>query len=119
MCYIYTIINASMINVYLDQVKPNGAFAIGNFKNGSFIVPGWIPVPVGTLCSDVNVIKRDGTPVPKMIHIEPKPKAVITYKTVPGSNGSSYEIKLENGTPKTCTCAGFSFRKTCKHLLTL
>lgn len=35
-------------------------------------------------------------------------------KTVQGSKGNTYIVTAENG-KATCTCQGFSFRKTCKH----
>jgi hypothetical protein len=37
-------------------------------------------------------------------------------KTVQGSKGNTYIVTAENG-KATCTCQGFSFRKTCKHTL--
>lgn len=52
--------------------------------------------------------------------------AVVDYKapivdnkrveiTVQGSKGNTYIVTKE-GTKKSCTCPGFSFRRTCKHL---
>jgi hypothetical protein len=35
-------------------------------------------------------------------------------KTVEGSKGQTYIVTAENG-KATCTCQGYSFRKTCKH----
>ena len=37
-------------------------------------------------------------------------------KVVQGSKGNTYIVTAENG-KATCTCQGFSFRKTCKHTL--
>lgn len=34
--------------------------------------------------------------------------------TVQGSKGNTYVVTKENG-KASCTCAGFQFRKTCKH----
>ena len=36
-------------------------------------------------------------------------------KTVKGSKGEEYVVTL--GAKPTCTCTGFAFRKTCKHIL--
>ena len=36
-------------------------------------------------------------------------------RTVEGSKGNTYTV-IKEGTRATCTCTGFSFRKTCKHL---
>lgn len=35
--------------------------------------------------------------------------------TVQGSKGNTYVVTKENG-KATCTCPGFGFRKTCKHV---
>ena len=35
-------------------------------------------------------------------------------KTVEGSKGQTYIVTAENG-KATCTCPGYSFRKSCKH----
>jgi uncharacterized Zn finger protein len=35
--------------------------------------------------------------------------------TVQGSKGNSYTVVKENG-KKSCTCPGFGFRRTCKHI---
>ena len=35
--------------------------------------------------------------------------------TVQGSKGNSYTVVKEKG-KKSCTCPGFSFRRTCKHI---
>jgi len=35
--------------------------------------------------------------------------------TVQGSKGNTYTVIKENG-KATCTCVGYSFRKTCKHV---
>lgn len=42
-------------------------------------------------------------------------EAVIQTKTVKGSKGELYTVTL--GARPSCTCTGFQFRKTCKHIL--
>ena len=45
-------------------------------------------------------------------------KPVVEEKvtiTVQGSKGNTYVVTKE-GSKKSCTCPGFSFRRTCKHL---
>lgn len=37
---------------------------------------------------------------------------------VPGSKGASYTVTI-HGAKKTCTCAGFSFRRSCKHIINI
>jgi hypothetical protein len=57
-----------------------------------------------------RIVKIGDTPVqfqPKTEH-----KKVIT---VPGSKGNTYTVTKESGRT-SCTCTGYTFRKTCKHL---
>ena len=53
---------------------------------------------------EVGGAKLDYTPV----------KSDRITKTVKGSKGNTYIVTAENG-KATCTCQGFSFRKSCKH----
>ena len=53
---------------------------------------------------EVGGAKLDYTPV----------KSDRITKTVQGSKGNTYIVTAENG-KATCTCQGFSFRKSCKH----
>lgn len=39
-----------------------------------------------------------------------------TFVKVPGSKGQTYTVTVVNGTPKACECAGFVYRKHCRHL---
>ena len=55
---------------------------------------------------EVGGAKLDYTPV----------KSDRITKTVQGSKGNTYVVTAENG-KATCTCQGYSFRKTCKHTL--
>lgn len=54
---------------------------------------------------EVGGAKVDYTPV----------KTETITKTVQGSKGNSY-IVTKNGSNVHCTCPGYSFRKTCKHV---
>lgn len=65
------------------------------------------PVRVLSLANIVEVMgaKVDYTPV----------KSSRETITVQGSKGNTYIVTKENG-KATCTCPGFGFRKTCKHV---
>ena len=54
---------------------------------------------------EVNSAKIDYTPV----------KSDKITKTVQGSKGQTYIVTIEND-KGSCTCQGYSFRKTCKHV---
>jgi hypothetical protein len=45
----------------------------------------------------------------------PPPKVERIEKVVEGSKGNTYTV-IKEGSRATCTCPGYSFRKTCKHL---
>ncbi len=55
---------------------------------------------------EVNGAEVKFTPPPKVERIE---------RTVSGSKGNTYVV-IKEGSRASCTCPGFSFRKTCKHL---
>ena len=65
------------------------------------------PVRVLSRANIVEVMgaKVDYTPV----------KSTRETITVQGSKGNTYIVTKENG-KATCTCPGFGFRKTCKHV---
>ncbi len=65
--------------------------------------------PVRVL-SRANIIEVSGAKV------EYQPvKSSREVITVQGSKGQTYVVTKENG-KATCTCPGFGFRKTCKHV---
>jgi hypothetical protein len=39
-----------------------------------------------------------------------------TFVKVPGSKGQTYTVTVVNGVAKSCECAGFVYRKHCRHL---
>lgn len=49
---------------------------------------------------------------------EPTPETPLSKKTfkVNGSKGNVYTVTI-NGKYKNCTCPGFGFRRSCKHIL--
>lgn len=49
------------------------------------------------------------------VEFAPLPPVERSVFTVTGSKGDTYTV-IREGSRSSCTCAGFSFRKTCKHL---
>lgn len=61
----------------------------------------------------VRIIPRDRiVAIDNVVHV-PQMSAATT-KVVKGSKGEDYVVTL--GPKPTCTCTGFQFRKTCKHV---
>jgi uncharacterized Zn finger protein len=53
-------------------------------------------------------------------HVNFERQVSDTPKTIKiaGSKGAFYTVTV-HGTKKTCTCAGFSFRRSCKHIINI
>jgi|TARA_R110000824_G_scaffold6506_9_gene30088 hypothetical protein len=47
---------------------------------------------------------------------QPRAKATKQARTVFGSNGQTYTVTSYPNGRSYCTCKGFQFRKTCKHI---
>lgn len=45
-----------------------------------------------------------------------QPDTGVEYITVSGSKGNEYVVTVTNGVPTSCTCPGYQFRRTCKHV---
>lgn len=68
----------------------------------------WVEVPAGTTLdelADYMVYKP----------LERQPAAGERTWQVKGSKGNSYTVKLSNGS-YSCTCAGYGFRRKCRHI---
>jgi hypothetical protein len=96
--------------------RPFGtAFAIVNTLSGTYICPGWHPVPSGTT--------RDQIEFDMTNYIETKPKEPVkevtevkSYTVEASKPGKFYEVKNNNG-KWSCTCPSASFhRGDCKHI---
>jgi hypothetical protein len=94
----------------LKSKTMNGCGAFGIFKSGdqTYIVPSWTKVPAGTKKEDVVVID-DGPAKPI---VEPK----FSKHTVKGSTGKIYEVVIDSKYGNSCTCPGFGYHRTCKHI---
>ena len=66
--------------------------------------------PIRSLSLD-NVVSIDGKR-----HEAKKTDMTTKTWTVPGSKGNVYTITEVNG-QRSCTCVGYSFRRTCKHVI--
>jgi hypothetical protein len=93
------------------------------FEGAVLPVPSW--ADPASICISANIPSRMRIiPLSDVISIDDKiqeqPKVVAQSGpktiTVKGSKGDTYVVTIE-GKRKTCSCAGFGFRKSCKHIL--
>lgn len=73
----------------------------------------WILVPAKTTTKDLSRYFNVVLPQPPLPKVQPK------TLTVAGSRGASYTVRLRENGQTSCTCPGFGFRRTCKHLTAL
>lgn len=89
-----------------------------NFYEGDEVKVKWCKpeeIAISTTIADfpfriiqrANIIEMDGNPY----KFEVKEKKSQQVRLVQGSNGKVYEV-----TGHSCTCPGFTFRGTCKHI---
>ena len=90
-------------------------FAIIKTISGTYVCPGWHPVPEGTTREQIE-IDMSAIPVKKEIAIE-QPKNSIYGVIVKGSTtGKEYKVKFDKGS-WSCTCPAANFRRgDCKHV---
>ena len=81
--------------------------AVAKIGNAYYIVPVWKRIPDSI--SELRIKwSRPGGPVPK--------KLKEIHREVTSSKGDrTYEVILRNDGMKSCTCAGFMYRRHCKH----
>lgn len=90
--------------------------AIANFLDKSYAVRGteWIPIPQGTKITDLNV-KTEKKPKQEFKIEETTEK----HKVKSSKGDKSYTVTVEKTNDRvtrvSCTCAGYGFRRRCKH----
>jgi len=99
------------IQISSKKLMPGGSFVIykSRMDNKTYITPPWIEVPNGTTKSDIEIVyEQKLTAIPFR----------STHK-VKGSKGSMYDVIIDTINGNSCTCVGFSFHRTCKHIKSL
>ena len=100
-----------------------GKTQINTYEGIEMPTPKWVDYPALALSTGErqfplriidrdNIISIDDTVVEPKFTAEPVVKKTIK---VNGSRGSTYLVTI-NGKYKSCTCAGFQFRRNCRHV---
>lgn len=74
-------------------------------------------VQVGKTLLPINQRLPESTTLSQIVwHAPVRPKVETSSKVVKGSNGKTYVVSTLPTGRQTCTCPGFSYRRTCKHI---
>ena len=86
---------------------------VGEEVNVKWVKPHELALSTGNPEFPFRIIQRDLIVSIDNVAFTQQVSAVTT-KVVKGSKGEDYIVTL--GPKPTCTCSGFQFRKTCKHV---
>ena len=96
-------------------VKGEFNYYTGTIMREKWFDPDEIGITTGNPEFPFRRIRRERIVDVNGTKFTPPPKVERTEFKVTGSKGDTYTV-IKEGSRATCTCAGFSFRKTCKHL---
>jgi len=83
--------------------------------NGNrYIMPGWYKLPDDEPTPDLKDIAFYPYK-PKTPNI-PNIKSNKVYKVMSSKGDKHYEVKMESSGSLSCTCAGYGFRRKCRHI---
>lgn len=103
-------------DTYVGTILPNYPIDGNDVISLSTDLPAWHKFPRRIISKNqiVEIKKFDSNETVNFTKVEEKVK---TYK-VKGSKGDIYTVK-QDGTRFSCDCAGFGFRRTCKHIVSI
>jgi hypothetical protein len=88
-------------------------------------LPSWVErdsicISAPHLPSKMRIIPKHQITMMDDKHVNFERQVSDTPKTIKiaGSKGAFYTVTV-HGAKKTCTCAGFSFRRSCKHIINI
>ena len=102
----------------MEKIKVNTGynyFAIIKTLSGTYVCPGWTPVPEGTTREQIElVIDVKPSPVKDTTEVKPEPRKA--WKVEASKPGKFYQVTVLNGI-WDCTCPSKMFhRGDCKHI---
>jgi hypothetical protein len=96
-------------------VKGEFNYYTGTIMREKWFAPDEIGITTGNPDFPFRRIRRERIVDVNGTKFTPPPKVERTEFKVTGSKGNTYTV-IKEGSQATCTCPGYSFRKTCKHL---
>lgn len=91
-------------------------FGIVNTLSGTYVCPGWHPVPAGTTREQIILVDSVTVEPEQKTPEGPKTVKKVTSWRVPSSNGKS-EYKVTSEPFWNCSCPASQFRRgDCKHI---
>jgi hypothetical protein len=100
-----------MIKIPRSRLLSAGGYSliISPLDNEKYLVPLWIKVPFETNLADILVFedRKEAQKPAKNERIE---------HIVTGSKGKVYSVVIDYKSGHSCSCPGFGFHKTCKHI---
>ncbi len=96
-------------------VKGEFNYYTGTIMREKWFAPDEIGITTGNPDFPFRRIRRERIVDVNGTKFTPPPKVERTEFKVTGSKGNTYTV-IKEGSRATCTCPGYSFRKTCKHL---
>lgn len=91
-------------------------FGIINTQSGTYVCPGWHPVPPGTTRAQIELVDSvTVTPEKKSPEVLKTPARVTSWQVESSNGKSSYTVKSQPHW--SCTCPASQFRRgDCKHI---
>ena len=91
---------------YTGKVLPNAEYDVNSIR-----ITGDTNIPVRVISKDLILSLNGENVVTIPVILEPK----TDFKIIKGSGGKEYKL-TKTGNKYKCTCPGFGFRGSCKHV---
>jgi hypothetical protein len=95
-------------NIGFESLLAPGIVIINNI---TYVIPGWYKISNDTTLSEVLKHWK----IPEQYSIKTYDNLNINEKVISKRTGETYSVKFD-GKYWSCTCQGFSFRRSCKHI---
>lgn len=103
--------------IQIPYVGPFRYLGIARTLSGTYVCPGWFPVPEGTTLADVELnfdLRPEMKKLPVYVKLDEPEYQVVEVNSA--SSDKVYKVTFSEQFGNSCSCAGFGFRKHCKHI---